>query len=400
MSNPWFWNSTTKATDSLTADDAEKISTTTAPSSNTESGNLATSTKNSTEEQIFSPTFFDGFLPANVTNSRSAVLADLFSDDFAPANVTRGRSNKALNLDLIGNVREGRIINEDPGNRKLSLQGFIPIVSFSGKEDDEEDNKRSAVKNSKKDEDLYYNGPYPPIPIDDEEETKSQNYYIQSSESPKNNRYNYQKSVDSTKQDRFGTRIKEGKQLNNDFYIPPSQNQGGSSQKDKYVIVPDKEAVRYISSGNYHKSPVYSDSQYQDASKSESQSSGHFVVSSNPSNPTQEDDNQYVPAGPYPPQPVPTNERYPAKETTAKQYGPGAKQFGHEGIYEIPGGNYIINTDAEGEDKCICVPFYLCRNGYLTNYARSLDRDPIDERSARKISRRSARNQVRTYFKT
>lgn len=332
----------------------------------------------------------DGFLPTNITNGRSAVLTDLFSDDFAPANVTRGRSSKALNLDLLGNVREGRIINDDPGNRRLSLQGFIPIVSFSGKEDEGE--KKSAEKNSKKDEeDLYYNGPYPPIPIDNEEQTKSQNYYVQTPESQKINRYGYEKAVDSTKQDRFGTRIRDEKQINNDFYISPPQSQASNQQKkERYVIVPEKEAVRYLTADDYHKRPTYVESHgkyHPDNQKSETQGSGHFVISSKPS---KDDDDQFVPDGPYPPQPLPTNERHPAKDTTGKQYG---KQYDPESVYELQNGNnYILNSDSE--EKCICVPFYLCRNGYLTNYGRSLERDPIDERSARKISKRSPRNQV------
>lgn len=429
-----------------------KNSTSTTPSSTTE---IDESTKNKTFE--FSPVLLDGFLPSNITSGRSAsaVLTDLFSDNFAPANVTKGRSNKALNLDFLGNVREGRIMNDDPGNRKLNLQGFIPIVSFSAKEESEDDKKSLSKSPKRLEDDLYYDGPYPPIPIDNEEQTKSQNYFIQSSDSSKNNRLGYEKSVDSVKQDRFGTRIQESKHQNNDFYIPPPQN--SQPNKDRFVIVPDKEAVRLISAEEYHKRPTYSDSpvkhypdtkrniqfdnqgkyqfdnqgkyqsdnqgkfqfdnqgnyqsdnqrkyqsdnqgnfqfdnqgKYQsDNQKSESQGAGHFIVSSKPSK--TDEDHQYAPAGPYPPQPLPTNERHPAKDTTAKQYG---KQYDQEGIYELQHGNYIINNDEINQEKCICVPFYLCRNGYLTNYGRSLEKDDIDERSARKISKRSTGNKVR-----
>ncbi|GIY54494.1 hypothetical protein CEXT_230661 [Caerostris extrusa] len=111
--------------------------------------------------------------------------------------------------------------------------------------------------------------------------------------------------------------------------------------------------------------------QHQDATKSESQANGHFIVSSKPS---KDDDDQYVPAGPYAPEPVPTNERYAAKDTTAKQFRPGSKQFDQESLYEISNGNYILSNDQGSEDKCICVPFYLCKNGYLANYGRSLEK--------------------------
>lgn len=285
-------------------------------------------------------------------------------------------------------------MNDDPGNRRISLQGFIPIVAFSGKEDGEDDKKALAKSPKRAEEDLYYNGPYPPIPIDNEEQTKSQNFFIESPDSSKTNRLGYEKAIDSVKQDRFGTRIQEVKHANNDFFISPPSAHSSQPNKDRFVIVPDKEAVRYISAEDYHKRPIYLESNgkfHPDNQKSESQGGGHFIVSSKPS---KSDDDQYVPAGPYPPQPLPTNERHPAKDTTAKQYG---KQYDPEGIYELQNANYILNNDGGSEEKCICVPFYLCRNGYLHNNGRSVEKEyPIDERSARKISKRSPGNEVRS----
>ncbi|GIY54498.1 hypothetical protein CEXT_230671 [Caerostris extrusa] len=196
-SKPWFWNSTTSATDSQTADElSHKSTTSTTPSTTSpEVSTTESSPKNGSDTQIFSPGVLDSdaFLPANITDGRSSFL-ELFSDDFAPANITRGRSSKAMNLDLLGNIREGRILNDDPGNRKLSLQGFIPIVSFAGKDgDDDDDGAKSSSKKRVQEEDLYFNGPYPPIPIDDEEKTKAENYYSPSTESQKINRQGYQK---------------------------------------------------------------------------------------------------------------------------------------------------------------------------------------------------------------
>ncbi|GFR18223.1 phenoloxidase-activating factor 2 [Trichonephila clavata] len=403
----WFWNSTTSTADSQTADELASKSITTTPPTSSEATTTNASTKNGTDTQIFSPGVFDSdsFLPTNITSGRNS-FRELFSDDFAPANITSGRSSKAMNLDLLGNIREGRILNDDPGNRKLSLQGFIPIVSFSGKDADDDDGAKSSSKNTKRnhEDDLYYNGPYPPIPIDDEEKTKSDNYYFPSTESNNPNRQAYQKAINPNKQE-FGTRIKDTKQASHKFYIPPPQNPIPSNQqnKEKYAVAPEKELVRYISANDYHKRPTYQESQQkyfaqhqqdnyqnQDAAKSESQANGHFIVSSKPSK--DDDDVQYAPAGPYAPEPLPTNERYAAKDTTAKQFRPGSKQFDQDSIYELQNGNYILSNDQGGDEKCICVPFYLCRNGYLTNYGRSLDRDPIDERSARKISKRSAGN--------
>ncbi|XP_035230569.1 uncharacterized protein LOC118202495 [Stegodyphus dumicola] len=410
----WFWNSTTDATDSQTADElSPKNASSTTPStvSDTSTDN---GSSNKTENQIFSPKAFDsdGFLPANATSGRSAGLAELFSDDFAPANVSRGRSARILDLDAIGNVREGRIMNDDPGNRRLNLQGFIPIVSFAGKESDDEPSKKSLAKSPKRveEDDLYYNGPYPPQPIDNEEQTKSQNYYLPSSESLKNHRKGYEKAIDDNNQEVFGTRLQNAHQNNNnhDFYIPPSQNSNSNNQQNKqrYIIAPEKELVRYISADEYHKRPTYQEDskkyqgnnqqdQYysEDVTKSASQAAGHFIVSSN-SNKDDDDDVQYAQAGPYPPEPL--KERHPTKDTTAKQFRPGSKQFDQETLYELSNGNYILSNEngQGGEDKCICVPFYLCRNGYLTNYGRSLEKDPIDERSARKVSKRSAGNQT------
>ncbi|GBO08838.1 hypothetical protein AVEN_271831-1, partial [Araneus ventricosus] len=366
-SKQWFWNSTTSATDSQTADElTPKSSTASSASVTSEAPSTETSSKNDTDTQIFSPGLFDSdaFLPANITSGRSSFL-ELFSDDFAPANVTRGRSSKAMNLDLLGNIREGRILNDDPGNRKLSLQGFIPIVSFSGKAEDDDDGAKSSKSAKKRQEDdLYYNGPYPPIPIDDEEQAKSDNYYLPSTESQKINRQAYQKAINPQKQD-FGSRIHDVKQTNHKFYIPPSQNPASNNQhnKEKYAAVPEKELVRYISANDYHKRPTYQESQQkflaqnqQDVAKSESQANGHFLVTSKPNR--DDDDEPYVPAGPYAPQPLPTNERYAAKETTAKQFRPGSKQFDQEGLYELANGNYILNNDQGNEEKCVCVPFY------------------------------------------
>ncbi|XP_055945727.1 uncharacterized protein LOC129976271 [Argiope bruennichi] len=402
-SKQWFWNSTTSATDSQTADELIPKSTTASTASVTsEAPATESSSKNDTDTQIFSPGVFDSeaFLPANITSGRSSFLAELFSDDFAPANVTRGRSSKAMNLDILGNVREGRILNDDPGNRKLSLQGFIPIISFSGKEGDDDDGAKSSSKKRQED-DLYYNGPYPPIPIDEEEQTKSDNYYLPSTDSQKINRQAYQKAINPQKQE-FGSRIHEAKQSNHKYYIPPPQNPVTNNQqnKNKYAVVPEKELVRYISANDYHKRPTYQESQQkflaqnqQDVAKSESQTNGHFLVTSKPDR--DDDDEPYVPAGPYAPQPLPTNERYATKDTTAKQFRPGSKQFDQEGIYELTNGNYILSNDQGNEEKCICVPFYLCRNGYLANYGRSLEKDDIDERSARKVSKRSAGNETK-----
>ncbi|XP_054718614.1 uncharacterized protein LOC129228011 [Uloborus diversus] len=405
---PWFWNSTTAATaSSNTSESSKKLGSTTtlSPEEAIEAlvlDALVNATKN--DSAVITPTGFGDFAPANETSGRNAAyLRELFSDTFAPANITRGRSSKAMNLDFLGNEREGRIMNDDPGNRRLTLQGFIPIVALAGKEAEEGVGKalQKSPKRIQEEDDLYYQGgPYPPISIDQEEQTKSQNYYIPSPESSKVQRQGYQKAVDG-KQDRYGSRIQDNKQSNLDFYIPPTKEQ----DKQKIGIVLEKEAVRYLSEDEYHKRPTYQDSyqtnkqpEYQsskpkeyyiqDEKKSETQR-GHFIVSSKPST---DEDVEYAPAGPYPPQPLPSKDQYPTSETTAKQFRPGSKQFDQEAIYELPNGNYIINSDG-GEDKCVCVPFYLCRNGYLTN-ARSLERDDIDERSARKVSKRSAGNQT------
>lgn len=186
----------------------------------------------------------DIFPPANDTDGRSSssLLAELFSDDFVPANVTRGRSSKAMNLDDVirgEGVREGRILNEDPGNRRLSLQGFIPIVSFSAKDDS------AAVAKSPKrieEDDLYYNsnGPYPPIPLDDEEQTKSENFY--SPVTTESHRQAYQKAIQPSS---YGQRIQD---KHPNYYIPPPTNsqQANQKNKEKYAVVaPSKEVVRY-----------------------------------------------------------------------------------------------------------------------------------------------------------
>ncbi|XP_021001075.2 uncharacterized protein [Parasteatoda tepidariorum] len=394
----WFWNSTTAAAASQIGDDSlvKNASSSTTPSSFSDGTEAVP--KNETDA-VFSPGDSDGFLPVNITSGRSSGLAELFSDIFEPANITRGRSSKAMNLDLLGGVREGRILNEDPGNKRLSLQGFIPIVSFAGKEEDEEKPTKSLSKSPKRNEDLYYSGPYPPIPIDNEEETKSDNYYSPISESQKINRQGFQKAIDNDHKQEYGVRIQDTKQSSHNYYIPPPQQ--NFQNKEKYIIKPSKEAVRYTSANDFHNRHTYQetpqkhfsipkqqDTHYsQDAVKSESQTTGHFLVTSKP------EDAQYAPAGPYAPEPIPSDERYPAQDTTAKHYRPGAKQFDQDNLYELQNGNYIL-SGGDNDEKCICVPFYLCRNGYLSNYGRSLEKDDIDERSARKVSKRDVGNKT------
>ncbi|KAG8193497.1 hypothetical protein JTE90_003712 [Oedothorax gibbosus] len=302
-SGQWFWNSTTENA--------------------TEADETTTSTTTETPE----------------ISGRSGGLVELFSDDFSPANVTRGRSSKAMDLE---GLREGRILNQD----RLSLQGFIPIVAFAGKEGKQQD------------DDPGHQGPY----LEEDYQDRRQKALIQQTAA-------------------YGQRVQQPDKQPNYYIPPPAQNKNAP-----------KELVRYVSAADYHRRPQeeqdkksaaveaylqglqeqylstpahqkfhgqdsvssyiknqdtgsqHPNSYHQDPVKSEpSQAEGHFVVSSDP-------------------------------ETSAKQF------------YE-EGTNYIV---AEEEEKCVCVPFYLCKNGYLVS-GRALDKeDDIDERSARKIAKRSA----------
>lgn len=396
----WFWNSTTSTAAPITP--------------NTESTSLPT-TEASTDTEGTTVVLGEELLVLDNTEKDKSTQGRSSSntEEFVPLNVTVGRSSKALNLDLeLGGVREPRIINEDPGNRRLTLQGFIPIISLSGKDDD----SNSFLKKSQKrvqDDNLYYNGPYAPQPIEEEKEKNEQNYYLSGPypPHPKPAQDSYDKerpSYDQNSQtqdfyaqsDGFGTRLKTAKALSSDsaaqsnhnFYIPPSTNEDSKAEiYDKHNKGSTAtKAVRYISSGDY------SSNGYNKAPSSQqgylpTTGNAHFAVDSK-----KPEDPVYVQAAPY--QPEPAQEDYPvyqgSKDTTAKQFRPpGSKQF--ESSFDLAGAGYGYENGL-AEDRCICVPFYMCKNGFVIDNGRSLGPiEPIDERSNKKVSKRSAGNETR-----